>query len=118
MSMRYSLTYRLADFLRSKGYNFSEELRPEVVEMQREINALDNRSINFEIKVYPDGSWLAKSTNVEGLLTGSRKQSEVHELIKDAIFTYYGVPPQYANDKLLRNTGEPVTSEQQVHVTA
>lgn len=108
----------MANFLRSKGYDFKEHLHPAVVEMQKEINALDNKNINFEIKVYPDGSWTAISTNVEGLMTGSRKQSEANELIKDATFTYYGIPPRFANDKLLRNAGEPVTAEQQVHVTA
>lgn len=116
--MRYSLRYQLANFLRSKGHNFNEHLRPEVIQMQKEISSLENHNINFEIKVYPDGSWTAKATNVEGLLTGGRKQSEINGLIKDAIFTYYGVPPQYADDKLLRNSGEPVTAEQQVHVTA
>jgi len=113
MIMKYSLKYQLASYMRSKGYNFKEHLRPEVIEMQKEINALSNKSINFEIKVYPDGSWTAIATNVKGLLTGSHKQSEINELIKDAIFTYYGVPPKYAHDKLLRNTGEPVTAEQQ-----
>lgn len=115
--MKYNLRYKVANLLRRKGYKFNEAERPEVISMQREIASLGS-GVTFEIKTFPDGSWIANSTNVEGILTGSRNQSEVHDLIKDAIFTYYGVPPQYANDKLLRNTGEPVTTEQQVHVTA
>ncbi len=116
--MKYSLTYKLSDFMRKKGYKFHEEKQPEVIKMQKEIASLDNQSINFNITSHADGSWMAKSTNVDGLLTGGRKQSEVHEVIKDAIFTYYGVSPQYCRDDLLRNTGEPVTLEQKVHVTA
>lgn len=118
MAMRYNLRYKAANLMRRYGYNFREELRPEVIEMQKEINTLEKKNINFDVKAYPDGSWTAKATNVEGLLTGGRDQSKINDLIKDAIFTYYGVPSQYANDKLLRNTGEPISVEQQVHVTA
>jgi predicted RNase H-like HicB family nuclease len=116
--MKHSFVFKLADFMRKHGYNFREETRPEVALMQKEIASLDNRSINFAIKYYPDGSWVAKSSNVDGILTGGRNQAEAQELIKDAIFTYYGVPPQYARDSLLRNTSEPIKAEQKVHVTA
>ena len=108
----------MTDFMRRRGYNFNEDLQPEVINMQREISALDNKAISFEIKAYPDGSWTAKSTNVEGILTGSRRQSEINEMIKDCIFTYYSIPAKFVNDKLLRNSGEPITAEQYIRVTA
>ena len=117
MAMKYSLNFRVANFLRSKGYNFREHLSPEVINMQSEIAKLDG-GINFKVELYPDGAWTAISTNVDGLVTGGSKQSEINELLKDATFTYYGVPPKYSNDKMLRNTGEPITVEQTVHVTA
>lgn len=116
--MKYSLRYKLAQFMRARGYDFSESTRPEVVKMQEEIALLENRAINFLIQRYPDGSWVAKSTNIDGLITGGSNISEVNELLKDAIFTYYGISPQFANDKLLRNTGDPITTEQRVHITA
>jgi len=102
--------------MRSKGYNFQESRHPSIKAMKEEISEL--KGIDFRIKVYPDGSWVAKSPNVQGLLTGDRDQSDINELLKDAIFTYYSVPPQLANDRMLRNSGEPIRAEQKVHVTA
>ncbi len=116
--MKYSLRYKLANFLRTKGRRLNGAQSAEVIAMQKEISSLENKNINFEIKTYIDGSWMAKSTNVEGILTGGNDQKEINEMLKDAIFTYYGVPPEHADDKLLRNSGEPVTTEQRVHVTA
>ena len=105
-------------FLRERGYNFKESARPEVIAMQKAIAGLENGAVDFQVKTYPDGSWTAQATNVDGLFTGGSKQSEISEVLKDAIFTYYGIPPKYCNDKMLRNTGEPVTVEQTVNVTA
>ncbi len=116
--MKYSLRYKLASFLRTKGRGLSSAQSAEVIAMQKEISNLENKNINFEIKTYVDGSWMAKSTNVEGILTGGNNQKEINEMLKDAIFTYYGVPPEHADDRLLRNSGEPVTTEQRVHITA
>lgn len=116
--MKYSMRYKVANLLRNQNNLQKAELCPEVVEMRKDINSLENKNINFEIKVYPDGSWTARSTNVDGLLTGSRKQSEANELLKDAILTYYNIPAKYAQDRLLRNTSEPITVDQQVRVTA
>lgn len=116
--MKYSLRYKLATFLRTKGRRINSVQNAEVIAMQKEISSLENKNINFEIKTYLDGSWMAKSTNVEGILTGGNDQREINEMLKDAIFTYYGVAPEHADDRLLRNSGEPVTTEQRVHVTA
>src|SRR5438477_11572991 len=116
--MKYSLRYKLANFLRTKGRGINGAQSAEVIAMQKEITSLEGKNINFEIKTYVDGSWMAKSTNVEGILTGGNDQKEINEMLKDAVFTYYGIPPEFADDKLLRNSGEPVTTEQRVHVTA
>lgn len=117
MDMKFKIRYKTANMMRHLGYDFREDQQPEVIDMQKSIKALRNQLIDFDITVYPDGSWMAKSTNVKGLLAGSRKQDQINELINDAIFTYYGVPPQYANDKLLRNSGQLATHKQQVQVT-
>ena len=116
--MKYSIRYRLASFGDRHGRNRHVETQPDVQAMQRALEALENKSINFSVQAYPDGSWLAKSTNVDGILTGGHNQSEANELIKDAIFTYYGVKPEHCKDVLLRNTSEPVSTEQSVQVTA
>lgn len=102
--------------MRSKGYQFQELRHPAIEALQEEVGEL--KGIDFEVKAYPDGSWVAKSKNVEGLLTGGRNQKDIDAQLKDAIFTYYGVPPQFANDNILRNSGEPITAKKSVRVTA
>jgi hypothetical protein len=104
--------------LRKLGHNFNEEADDRVVEMRSAINALDNHAIQFKIEQYPDGSWSAESTNINGIMTGSRDSREIPELIKDAIFTYFEIPPQLCRDSLLRSDNEPARVEQTVHVGA
>lgn len=89
------MRYKVANLMRRKGYGLNEKKCPEVIEMQKEIASLGS-GINFDIKTYPDGMWTAKSTNVDGILTGSRNLSEINELLKDATLTYYGVPSHFA----------------------
>ncbi len=90
----------------------------EVREMREAIDSLGEGGIKFEIGTYADGSWSARSTNVEGIITGGFDRSEMTEMVKDAIFTYYGVPPQYCEDKLLQGTGEKKTVKNEILVTA
>lgn len=116
--MRYSLRFKFAEAMRKHGYTFNEENQPEVRKMLEDIAALENHSINFNITFHDDGAWVAVATNVDGILTGSRNRSELDALIKDATFTYYGVPPKYCKDSILKHVGEPVTAQQSVHVTA
>lgn len=111
------MTFKLASLLRHyKLVNFNEN--DAIRSMQSEIAALENGSINFKVEGYPDGTWYAESTNVEGLNTGGFNQADIKDMLKDAIFTYYNVPPQFCDDRSLRNTNEPVTVEQQVRVSA
>lgn len=83
--------------------------------MERKINELG--SIQFKIDVHPDGSWTAESVNIEGVITGSRDMKEMNYLLKDAIFTYFGIPSYLCNDELLRANNEPVTVKQRVWAT-
>lgn len=110
--------YFAASKLRKLGVNFNEEANNSVVEMLDAINHLDNHAIQFKIEQYPNGGWSAESTNIEGIMTGSRDPREIPELIKDSIFTYFEIPPQFCRDDLLRSDNEPATVKQTVHVGA
>lgn len=116
--MKTSMTYKLANLARKSGIKFNEQLRPAVVRMNEEIASLENKTVAFETTTYPDGSWISKSTNVEGILTGGRDVNDLHEMLKDAVLTYYGVPALFAHDLALKSIGEPVKSEQEVHSLA
>jgi hypothetical protein len=89
---------------------------PAVQAMRGEIQRLGG--IQFRIELTPSGDWMAKSTNVDGILTGGSAEDSKDELIKDAIFTYYGVRPQYCEGSLLRTAGESKVIRQDVLVAA
>lgn len=110
--------YVTAQRLRKLGFNFNEEANERVVNMRSTIHALDNHAIQFIIEQYPDGSWSAESTNIDGIMTGGQDTREIPAMIKDAIFTYFEIPPKLCIDGLLRSDNEPVTVKQTVHVGA
>lgn len=116
--LQNQLIYHAYNALRGRGVKFNESADPRVVEMHETIAALDNKAINFKIEQHPDGTWTAESTNVDGIMSGSKDPREIPELLKDAIFTYFEIPPQLCNDSLLRADNEPVKVEQTVHVGA
>ncbi|MFZ3054777.1 MAG: hypothetical protein WA091_02255 [Minisyncoccales bacterium] len=99
--------YFFAQKLRQLGYNFNEKSDERVLSMKKEINRLVK--IEFLIEQYPDGSWTAESTNIDGIITGGISTKEMISNIKDAIFTYFGIPPYLCDDSLLRGDNEPVT---------
>ena len=84
--------------------------------MLEEIRQL-NGGIKFNIDHYPDGTWTAESTNVDGIITGGNDVKETSSMIKDAIFTYYQIPPQLCNDSLLKSDNEAVALTQAVYAT-
>ncbi|MEK7105143.1 MAG: hypothetical protein AAB865_00440, partial [Patescibacteria group bacterium] len=67
--------------------------------METEIQKLG--SIEFKIELQPDGSWVAESTNLDGIITGGSKRQNINEMIKDAIFTYFEIPPHLCNGALV-----------------
>lgn len=117
-AVKLSNTYMIADLMRKLGYDFKEESRPEVVAMKKSILSLEDKAITFATTIYQDGSWISKSKNIPGLLTGGRDRSQMDAITRDAIFTYYGIPAQYSRDSILLNLSQPVTSEQQVKISA
>ena len=115
--MKTSLPYKLHSFLRRYGVPTDASQNEAVIAFQREMENLGG-DINIRISLHEDGSWSAKSTNVEGIITGGRNQSDINAIIKDAIFTYYGIPPSCVDSIHIRNSQEPVTVERNVRVTA
>jgi predicted RNase H-like HicB family nuclease len=93
MRIRNQLVYWAANQLRRTGYSFNEQLDERVQEMKNAILGMENHAIQFKIEQYPDGSWSVESTNIEGIMTGGTDPREIPEMIKDAIFTYFEIPP-------------------------
>ena len=116
--LRNKVTHSAANAMRRLGHNYNEATDSRVIEMQRTINALNNHSIQFNIEQYPDGNWSAESTNISGIMTSDRDPQKISELIKDAIFTYFEIPPQPCRDELLRSDNEPAKIEQTIHIGA
>ncbi|MFH1457474.1 MAG: hypothetical protein ABIF17_05230 [Patescibacteria group bacterium] len=107
--------YIIAKHLRGWGYDFNETNDARVRAMKQEIQHLGGQ-IEFKIEQYPDGSWTAESVNLDGIITGSADTKKISATIKDAIFTYFGIPPHLCNDTALRADNEPVTLRQRVYV--
>ncbi len=108
--------FNSSQILRRLGFDFNEKQHSNVVHMFEKIRQI-NGGIKFNIEHYPDGSWTAESTNVDGIITGGDDVKETFSIIKDAIFTYYQIPPQWCNDNLLKSDNEAVTVTQTVYAT-
>jgi len=107
--------YLTAAMLRRWGYRFNEDADPRVQAMKKEIQTLGGR-IEFKIEQYPNGSWTAESTNIDGVITGGDNTQAMSSSIRDAVFTYFGIPAHLCNDAMLRADNEPVTLRQHVYV--
>jgi predicted RNase H-like HicB family nuclease len=105
-----------AQALRRIGYDFHEREDERVQELQRTLQALEGGAVNFEVQTTPDGEWAAESTNINGIITGGDDPRRMNEILKDAIFTYFEIPPHLCQDYLLRAENEPVTAEQRVRI--
>lgn len=116
--LQNQLLYAVGSHLRKFGHGLNSKADERIVTMRSMINALEHHAIEFRVEQYPDGSWSAESVNIEGIMTGGRKSQEIPDMLKDAIFTYFEIPPHLCEDNLLRSDNEPVTVEQRVHVGA
>ena len=105
--------YRLAQALRRLGFNFHEDQDPRVQAMRKAIRDLG--SIKFNIEVFKDGSWAAESINMDGIITGGTNKDHINETLKDAVFTYFEIPPHLCNDGLVKGSDEPLRLEQRVY---
>jgi len=107
--------YKFANFLRAHGYKTGEGEDPRVQEMQSVINRLGG--INFKIDFQASGEWVAESTNLDGIITGGKKYpADVTDAIRDAVFTYFEIPPQLCNDTMITQRGEAVQVAERVYV--
>lgn len=107
--------YQISRLLRRFGMPMHEEHDHRVIAMKREIQRLGGR-IEFKIEQHPDGTWTAESVTIDGIITGGDRGSDISATIKDAVFTFFEIPPQLCNDILLRSDNEPVTVMQRVYV--
>ena len=116
--LQNQVIYSVSNAIRKAGWNFNDALNPNVQEMQSTIASLENKALNFYIEQSPDGTWVAQSTNLDGIMTGGKDPREIPEMIKDAVFTYFEVPPKFCNELLLKSDNEPAKVQQSVHVSA
>ncbi|MEK7159638.1 MAG: hypothetical protein AAB766_04025 [Patescibacteria group bacterium] len=107
--------YLAAKQLRHWGYNFSENTDTRVLTMKNEIQRLGGK-IEFNVEQYPDGSWTAESINIDGIISGGASTRELSSTMRDAVFTFFGIPPHLCNDSILRADNEPVTLKKHVYV--
>jgi hypothetical protein len=105
--------YLISQALRRLGFRFHEEQDPRVKAMQKAIHELG--SIKFAIEISKDGSWAAESTNIDGIITGGTNKDSINETLKDAVFTYFEIPPHLCNDALVKGSDEPLRLEQRVY---
>jgi hypothetical protein len=105
--------YNIACLARKIGVNLHESKDKRVIEMQKEIAKIGK--IEFKIEQYPDGSWTAESINIDGIITGGKNTNNITASIKDAVFTYFEIPPYLCVDTLLKGDNEPVTLTQRVY---
>ena len=105
--------YKFSNLIRKMGIDLHENNDPRVIAMKKEIDKLGK--IEFKIEQYPDGSWTAESTNLDGIITGGTNTQDISATIKDAVFTYFEIPPYLCVDSLLRRDNEPVTMRQNIY---
>lgn len=109
------IIYCISRALRQLGYNFHEEADERVRAMKDAVHTVGGK-IEFKIEQHPDGSWTAESVNIDGIITGGISTKELSSALKDAVFTYFRIPPYLCNDAVLRADNEPVILMQRVYV--
>ncbi len=115
MRLLNKIIYYTSRALRHLGYNFHEDADERVRAMKDVIRTIGGK-IEFKIEQHPDGAWTAESVNIDGIITGGITTKEFSTTLKDAIFTYFRIPPYLCNDATLRTDNEPVTLMQRVYI--
>lgn len=110
-----AVIYKTSQLLRRIGVPFNETTDKRVVAMRTQI--LTAGGIQFFVEILPDKSWVASSTNFQGIITGGTAfPNGISEQIKDAVFTYFEIPPYLCNDQLLVADSEHAVNERRVYV--
>lgn len=107
------LVYEISQLLRRVGVKFHELNDARVQAMRATIHKLGG--VNFGIELFPDGSWAAESTNLDGIITGGTSRENMNAVLKDAVFTYFEIPPHLCEDSLVNASNEPVTLKKSVY---
>jgi len=102
------LIFRIGHYLRQFGL-VNPDASAEVQHMRQVLRDLGG--ISFTIDLTPDGGWVAESTNIDGIITGGKDSRRINAEVKDAIFTYFGVPPYLCDDSLLKGPNEVTFTE-------
>lgn len=116
--MRYSWRYKWFAFLKKLGINYDARENSSVQKMLAEIDKLPGRGIKFAVVRDADGEWSAESTNLKGIITGGGPNDDMEAMVKDAIFAYFAIPPQFCDETLIRLPGEFKPVKQNVLATA
>ena len=96
--MKKSLKYRRSHLRHKLGFQHQKEC-VEISHMRKTIRKLDGGCIRFNIiQDKNNGDWAAESINIPGIITGGNKQDDIDAMIKDAILTYFAIPPQHCDD--------------------
>ena len=101
--MKYNARYILSKHLKKLGFFSNPEDFPAVKEMLKTIKSLEGKKIIFEMEYDEDGNWAVESMNISGIVTGGNfaDGNNIAEVISDAIFTYFEIPPQYCDSSIL-----------------
>ncbi|MBQ8991908.1 hypothetical protein IJ103_01115 [Candidatus Saccharibacteria bacterium] len=82
-----------------------------VQKMNKVLAALPMGGLEFKVTTYKDGEWIAESVNLDGILTGGKADDDKDRMIRDAIFTYFEIPKEYCDSRLIDAVGEIESAE-------
>lgn len=103
--------------LRQLQYNFSKLFNfPNAEKDERVQNMLiqiqKRGGLKFNIKINNGEGWVAECENLKGIITGGTNnnptKAEIDNMIKDAIFTAFEIPPYLCKDNLIKDVKERV----------
>lgn len=90
---------------------------PELQKMIAEIDEKHNGDLVFRFNVSNNGDWVAVAKDFPGMITGGNlyedNQKDIRKKIADVAFTYFGVPPEYCDDKILIEENKTILNRNQ-----
>lgn len=98
------------------GIKPSLDNNPNIAALHKDIKELNG--LEFSISHFPNGEWVAKSTNIDGILTGGDATDSVDDMVKDAILTYYNIAPAYCDSVQVQLSNNKEVVRQEVVATA
>lgn len=66
--------------------------------LQRLKNFLSDGPLSFTVSIDENtGNWVAQCDQVDGMITGGKKEDDIESLLRDAIFTVAGIPREHVS---------------------